>query len=84
MSRREANNLKIDARREIQRGYSDAAAVACQECRMDYKESTEGQWTPHLRNALGRQVLADGTYIFAGQTKANGSQLPRLDTARRG
>ena len=70
--------------KQEQRGYSDAAAVACQECRMDYKESTEGQWTPHLRNALGRQVLAGGTYIFAGQTKANGSQLPRLDTARRG
>lgn len=84
MTRQEADDMKRNARREIRRGYSDAAAVACQECRMDYKETTEGQWTPHLRNALGRQVLADGTYIFQGQTKANGSALPRLDTARRG
>ena len=67
------------------RGYDEAAAVACQECRMDYKEvpGESGRWTPAMRNALGRQVLADGTYIFPGQTKANGADLPRLDAAPR-
>ena len=70
------------AKRE-RRGYDEAVAVACRECRMDYRESQEQQWTPHLRNALGRQVLPHGTYIFPGQHKANGSELPRLDGAIR-
>ena len=77
------NKERAAARREIRRGYDETAAVACKECRTDYKESAAGQCTAHLRHALGRKVLAEGTCIFPGQRKANGSDLPRLSAAPR-